>query len=78
MNGSTVKRKVTMVVVGLCLTLAVPSPSLSQTATGAATADGKPLIVGHRGGAGLLPENTLAAFAGACEMESWSCTTISG
>jgi glycerophosphoryl diester phosphodiesterase len=28
----------------------------------------KPLIVGHRGGAGLRPENTLAAFKKACEL----------
>ena len=28
----------------------------------------KPLIIGHRGGAGLAPENTLAAFARACEL----------
>jgi glycerophosphoryl diester phosphodiesterase len=53
---------------GLCLTVGVPAPSQSQPATGAATADGKPFIVGHRGAAGLLPENTLAAFAGACEL----------
>jgi glycerophosphoryl diester phosphodiesterase len=28
----------------------------------------KPLIIGHRGAAGLSPENTLAAFARACEL----------
>ncbi|MGE5842358.1 MAG: glycerophosphodiester phosphodiesterase family protein [Deltaproteobacteria bacterium] len=28
----------------------------------------KPLIFGHRGAAGLMPENTLAGFAGACEL----------
>lgn len=28
----------------------------------------KPLIIGHRGAAGLMPENTLAAFARACEL----------
>jgi glycerophosphoryl diester phosphodiesterase len=28
----------------------------------------KPLIIGHRGAAGLLPENTLAAFAKACSL----------
>jgi glycerophosphoryl diester phosphodiesterase len=29
---------------------------------------GKPLVVGHRGAAGLLPENTLAAFKRGCEL----------
>ena len=68
MNGSPVNRKLTMAAVGLCLTMGVSTPSQSQTATGTGTAGGKPLVVGHRGAAGLLPENTLAAFARACEL----------
>jgi glycerophosphoryl diester phosphodiesterase len=36
--------------------------------SGAAQPAEKPLIVGHRGAAGLAPENTLAAFKKACEI----------
>jgi len=36
--------------------------------TGAVQPPEKPLIVGHRGAAGLAPENTLAAFKKACEI----------
>jgi glycerophosphoryl diester phosphodiesterase len=36
--------------------------------SGAAPPAEKPLIVGHRGAAGLAPENTLAAFKKACEI----------
>ncbi|MCU0594609.1 MAG: glycerophosphodiester phosphodiesterase, partial [Desulfobacterota bacterium] len=56
-----------MALAGLCLSLAVSASSLSQTPA-AKGADMKPLIIGHRGAAGLAPENTLAAFARACEL----------
>lgn len=44
----------------LVITAAAPFPAVGQT-TG-------PLVIGHRGAAGLLPENTLAAFTRACEL----------
>ena len=67
MNGSTLNRNLTMAAVGVCLTFGGPASSQSQT-LGAKGADMKPLIIGHRGAAGLAPENTLAAFARACEL----------
>jgi glycerophosphoryl diester phosphodiesterase len=67
MNRSTLNRNLTMAAVGVCL--AFGGPASSQTQTPAAKgADMKPLIIGHRGAAGLMPENTLAAFARACEI----------
>jgi glycerophosphoryl diester phosphodiesterase len=56
-----------MAMAGLCLIVGSPTSSPSQTPA-AKGADVKPLIIGHRGAAGLLPENTLAAFARACEL----------
>jgi glycerophosphoryl diester phosphodiesterase len=56
-----------MAAVGVWLTLGGPASSQSQTPA-AKGADMKPLIIGHRGAAGLAPENTLAAFARACEL----------
>ena len=67
MNGSTLNRNLTMAAVGVCLTLGGPASSQSQTLAEKG-ADMKPLIIGHRGAAGLAPENTLAAFARACEL----------
>jgi len=67
MNGSTVCRKLTKAAVGAFLTMDGPRLLPSQT-TVAEPAVVKPLIIGHRGAAGLLPENTLAAFARACEL----------
>jgi glycerophosphoryl diester phosphodiesterase len=51
----------------LCLVSCVSGQSNWQTPD-AKAGDVKPLIIGHRGAAGLLPENTLAAFARACEL----------
>jgi glycerophosphoryl diester phosphodiesterase len=67
MNRRSVNRKRMMFLPGLCLGLAVLASSLSQTPA-AKGADMKPLIIGHRGAAGLAPENTLAAFATACAL----------
>ena len=67
MNRSTLNRNLAMAAVGVCL--AFGGLASSQTQTSAAKgADMKPLIIGHRGAAGLMPENTLAAFARACEI----------
>jgi glycerophosphoryl diester phosphodiesterase len=44
------------------------SPAAAQATPAAARQAGKPIVIGHRGAAGLLPENTLAAFARACEL----------
>jgi glycerophosphoryl diester phosphodiesterase len=67
MNGGKDKRNLTMALAGLCLTLALTASSMSQTPA-AKGGDMNPLIIGHRGAAGLAPENTLAAFARACEL----------
>lgn len=49
------------------LTFAVPGTAQAPNAAGAKIPE-KPLIVGHRGAAGLLPENTLSSFKRACEI----------
>jgi glycerophosphoryl diester phosphodiesterase len=68
MNERTVNRKrtvvATMAALFLCLVFCVPALSQPQTPAAAV----KPLIIGHRGAAGLAPENTLVAFAKACEL----------
>jgi glycerophosphoryl diester phosphodiesterase len=65
--GSIGNRKLLMALAGLCLIMGMTTPSLAQ-APAAKGANMKPLIIGHRGAAGLAPENTLAAFARACEL----------
>jgi glycerophosphoryl diester phosphodiesterase len=44
------------------------APAAAQATPAATPPAGKPIVIGHRGAAGLLPENTLAAFARACEL----------
>jgi glycerophosphoryl diester phosphodiesterase len=50
--------------------LALAAPGIAQAPSGstAAKVPEKPLVIGHRGAAGLLPENTLAAFKHGCEL----------
>jgi glycerophosphoryl diester phosphodiesterase len=44
---------------------AIISPGLARSGPPA----GPPLVIGHRGAAGIAPENTLAAFDQACQLE---------
>jgi glycerophosphoryl diester phosphodiesterase len=71
MNENIVKRNLAAasILAGVAI-LALAGPGLPQAPSGsdAAKMPDKPLVIGHRGAAGLLPENTLAAFAKACEL----------
>lgn len=63
MSGKRVKRILETfggVAAALAIAAAAPLQAEGQTTM--------PLVVGHRGAAGLLPENTLAAFTRACEL----------
>ena len=71
MNGSRVKRNLAAAtLVTAAALLAFVDSAMAQAPAGsvAAKIPEKPLVVGHRGAAGLLPENTLAAFKHGCEL----------
>jgi len=71
MNGSIVKRNLaaaTIVTAIALLAFAVPGMAQGPTAAGVAKIPEKPLAIGHRGAAGLMPENTLAAFKRGCDL----------
>ena len=71
MNGNIVKRNLAasaIVATVALLAFAGFAPAQVPTGSAAGKIPEKPLVVGHRGAAGLLPENTLAAFAKACEL----------
>src|SRR5512140_1533468 len=63
MTGSGVKRILAAagaITVGAILLLGCGSPAGAEP--------GRTLVIGHRGAAGLRPENTLAAFTAGCEL----------
>src|SRR5512143_92351 len=71
MNESIVKRNLAAAaIMTAAAILVLAAPGLPQVPAGsdAVNLHGKPLVIGHRGAAGLLPENTLAAFGKACEL----------
>jgi len=71
MKGSIVNRNLaaaTVLTAVALLALVAPGMSQAPSGSGPAKMSDKPLVIGHRGAAGLLPENTLAAFMRACEI----------
>jgi glycerophosphoryl diester phosphodiesterase len=71
MNARRVKLNLTMTaLVTALMFLSAAAGGRAQTPGGpdGTQAAGNPLVIGHRGAAGLLPENTLAAFKRGCEL----------
>ena len=71
MNRSGVKLNLAaavIVIANALLAFAVPGMAQAPSAAMVAKIPEKPLVIGHRGAAGLLPENTLAAFKRGCEL----------
>jgi len=71
MNGSIVKRILwapLIATVALLLLLVDPATAQAPAGSAAAKTAEKPLMIGHRGAAGLMPENTLAAFKRGCDL----------
>lgn len=71
MNRSGVKLNLAAAVIvttNVLLAFAVPGMAQAPSAAMVGKIPEKPLVIGHRGAAGLLPENTLAAFKRGCEL----------
>jgi glycerophosphoryl diester phosphodiesterase len=67
----TVLRALTLALGGsvfLLITTACQPPVKTPSPATAKSTDKQIYVIGHRGAAGLMPENTLAAFARACEL----------
>jgi glycerophosphoryl diester phosphodiesterase len=70
-TGIVKQNMAVLILVTAASVIAFVDPAVAQAPVGSAAAakvSEKPLVVGHRGAAGLLPENTLAAFRVACEL----------
>ena len=52
----------------LAVTLSCQGPEKATLSAGSEVSDKKVTVIGHRGAAGLAPENTLAGFTRACEV----------
>jgi len=71
MSAGRVKRNLAAAtLVAAVALIAFVDPAMAQAPAGSAAAKmpATPLVIGHRGAAGLLPENTLAAFKRGCEL----------
>jgi glycerophosphoryl diester phosphodiesterase len=72
MSAGIVKRNLAMATLATAVSLLVCivfSEAQAPTGSAAAKFSEKPLVIGHRGAAGLRPENTLAAFRTACGLD---------